>query len=370
MEIGVHKVAMASPSDVSELERLIGDGTVDPAAVVALIGKTEGNGGANDFTRGFATLSYQLMLARHLGCTPEEVGHRIAFVWSGGCEGVRSPHATVFTRRPGAGAAGPGHGAGKRLALGIAATRAFAPEEIGTMAVVEAVAEAVRRARDEAGIADPGDVHYVQVKGPLLTPAGMADADRRGAALVTRDPNGSKAYARGSTALGVALGLGEVSASAVTQEAIAKAMDLYSSVASTSAGGELKACEVLLFGNAEGAGGPFRIGHAVLEDAIDADGVRAALADAGLADAGGRPDTGRIAAVFAKAEASPTGRIRGRRNTMLSDADINYERHARAALGAVIASITGDPAIFVSGGTEHQCAPGAAPIAAIVRADA
>lgn len=364
MGIGVHKVAMAAPSDVSELERLIAAGAVDPAAIVALIGKTEGNGGANDFTRGFATLSYQLMLARHLGCTPDEVGRRIAFVWSGGCEGVLSPHATVFTRMPEEPSASPG----KRLALGIAGTRPFAPEEIGTMAVVEAVAEAVRRARHEAGIADPRDVHYVQVKGPLLTPAGMADADRRGAALVTRDPNGSKAFARGSTALGVALGLGEVPAAAVTGDAIATRMDLYSTVASTSAGGELKACEILLFGNAEGAGGAFRIGHAVLEDAIDAAGVRAALADAGLPDAGGTIDTGRIAAVFAKAEASPSGMIRGRRNTMLSDADINYERHARAALGAVIASITGDPAIFVSGGTEHQCAPGAAPIAAIVRA--
>ena len=75
----------------------------------------------------------------------------------------------------------------------------------------------------------------------------------------------------------------------------------------------------------------------------------------------------RIVGIFAKADASPDGRIRGRRTTMLSDADINYERHARAALGAVIASITNDPAIFVSGGTEHQCGPGAAPIAAIVR---
>ena len=365
MSIGVHKVAMSAPSDVSDLERLIVAGAVDPSAIVALIGKTEGNGGANDFTRGFATLSYQLMLARHLGCTPEEVGRRIAFVWSGGCEGVLSPHATVFTRAPDGASAGPG----KRLALGIAGTRAFAPEEIGTMAVVEAVAEAVRRARQEAGIADPRDVHYVQVKGPLLTPAGMADADRRGAALVTRDPNGSKAFARGSTALGVALGLDEVPAAAVTQEAIARRMDLFSTVASTSAGGELKACEILLFGNAEGAGSVFRIGHAVLEDAIDAAGIRAALADAGLPDAGGSPDTARIAAVFAKAEASPSGMIRGRRNTMLSDADINYERHARAALGAVIASITGDPAIFVSGGTEHQCAPGSAPIAAIVRAE-
>ena len=78
-------------------------------------------------------------------------------------------------------------------------------------------------------------------------------------------------------------------------------------------------------------------------------------------------DLQRIVGIFAKADASPDGRIRGRRTTMLSDADINYERHARAALGAVIASITNDPAIFVSGGTEHQCAPGAAPIAAIVR---
>ncbi len=368
MEIGVHKVAMAAPSDVSELERLIAGGAVDPAAIVALIGKTEGNGGANDFTRGFATLCYQLMLARHIGCTPEEVGRRIAFVWSGGCEGVLSPHATVFTRTAGSGRPAGGRG----LALGIAETRAFLPEEIGTMAVVEAVAEAVGRARAEAGVVDAADVHYVQVKGPLLTPAGLADADRRGKALVTRDPNGSKAYARGSTALGVALGLGEVAASAVTQEAIAARMDLFSAVASTSAGGELRACEVLLFGNAEGASGPFRIGHAVLEDAIDAEGVRAALRGAGLAFEGspGRAEAERIAAVFAKAEASPTGAIRGRRNTMLSDADISSERHARAALGAVIASITGDPAVFVSGGTEHQCAPGAAPIAAIVRAEA
>ena len=365
MTIGVHKVAMNAPSDVSELDRLIGAGTLDPSTIVALIGKTEGNGGANDFTRGFATLSYQLLLARHLNCSPEEVGQRIAFVWSGGCEGVLSPHATVFTRTPGEAAAAPGG----RLALGIEVTRDIRPEEVGTMAQVEEVAGAVRRCLATAGIDDPADVHYVQVKGPLLTPGSIADADRRGKTLVTRDPNGSKPYARGATALGVALGLGEVKAADLSDAIIAKRFDLFSSVASTSAGGELKNCEVLLFGNSPKASGAFRIGHAVLADAIDADGVRAALHGAGLDFAcnPSRDDAGRIAAVFAKAEASPTGAIRGRRNTMLSDADINYERHARAALGAVIASITGDPAIFVSGGTEHQCAPGAAPIAAVVR---
>ncbi len=366
MEIGVHKIAMNAPNDVGELDRLITTGVVDPATITALIGKTEGNGGANDFTRGFATLSFQLLLARHLGATPEEIGRKVAFVWSGGTEGVLSPHATVFTSLSG-NALVDGRG---RLALGIGVTREFLPEEVGTMAEVEAVAAAVQRCLDAAGITDPADVHYVQVKGPLLTPAGIADADRRGRALVTRDPNASKAYARGATALGVALGLGEVKALELSDGAIAKRLDLYSSVASTSAGGELKACEVLLFGNARQASGAFRIGHGVLADCIDADGVRDALRNAGLAFDGAptQEEAERIVAVFAKAEASPTGSVRGRRNTMLSDADINYERHARAALGAVIASITSDPAIFVSGGTEHQCAPGAAPIAAVVRA--
>lgn len=364
MKFGVWKVPMAAPSDVSALARLIDAGEIDPATIVALIGKTEGNGGANDFTRGYATLSYQLLLAKYLKTSPEDIGKKVAFVWSGGTEGVLSPHATIFTRTS------DGTPDGKpRLSMGIGMTRAIAPEEVGTMGQVQEVAKAVRAALKEAMIDDAADVHYVQVKGPLLTPATIADADRRNAKLVTRDPNGSKPYARGATALGVALGLGEVPESAVTADMIARDMGVYSKVASTSAGGELTNCEVLLFGNSTRAASDFRIGHGILKDAIDANGVRDALRSAGL-DFSGSPSeeqAKKIVSVFAKAEASPTGAIRGRRNTMLSDADINYERHARAAVGAVIASITLDPAIFVSGGTEHQCGPGEAPIAAIVR---
>ncbi len=360
MRVGVHKVAMNSPSDVSGLEKLIEARSIDPSEIVAVIGKTEGNGGANDFTRGFATLSFSLALARHLGVTPEEIAKRIAFVWSGGTEGVLSPHATVFTRSAAESAGG------KRLAIGIAVTRDLAPEEVGTMVEVREVAAAVRRAQAEAGIAAAADVHYVQVKGPLLTPAAVSDADRRGAKLVTRDPNGSKPYARGATALGVALALGEVAEASLSDDIIARRMDMFSLVANTSAGGELRNCEVLLFGNSEKAGGDLRIGHAVLRDVIDAEGVRSAARDA-IGDRAGPIDPDRIMAIFAKAEAPPNGFVRDRRTTMLSDADINYERHARAALGAVIASVTGDSAIFVSGGTEHQCQPGEAPIAAIVR---
>ncbi|MDR6661588.1 ring-opening amidohydrolase [Tardiphaga sp. 1201_B9_N1_1] len=365
MHINVHKVDMASPSDVSGLAALIDAGTIDPATIVALIGKTEGNGGANDFTRGFATLSYQLLLAKNLAISPEDVGKRIAFVWSGGTEGVLSPHATILTRTP---AQGTPDGT-KRLAIGITMTGTIAPEEIGTKRHASAVADAVREALVEAGINNLDDVHYVQVKGPLLTPAGIADADRRGVATATRDPNGSKAFARGAMALGVALGLGEITQETFDTTRIAGDLDVYSAVASTSAGGELISCEILLFGNSSQATSPCRMGHAILKDAIDASGVRRALASAGLSLSAEptEDETSRIAAIFAKAEASPTGKIRGHRNTMLSDADINYERHARAALGAVIASVTSDTAIFVSGGTEHQCAPGEAPIAAIVR---
>ncbi len=350
MQIGVYKIAMNSPSDVSGLSALIEKGTLDPRDIVAVIGKTEGNGGANDFTRGFATLSFAILLSRHLDQTSDEVTKRIAFVWSGGTEGVLSPHATIFTRRAGGSAAPPGE---KRLALGVGVTRDFAPEEVGTMAQIREVAAAVRRAQAEAGIAQAADVHYVQVKGPLLTPAAVADAQRRGVRLVTRDPNGSKAFARGATGLGVALGLGEVAEADLSDAVVTQRLDLYSSVG-----------EVLLFGNSAQATGDLRIGHAVLHDVVDASGVHAAIKDAGGA-AG--VDTSRVVALFAKAEAPPNGMLRGRRTTMLSDADINYERHARAALGGVIASVTGDSAIFVSGGTEHQCAPGEAPIAAIVR---
>jgi cyanuric acid amidohydrolase len=360
LRVGVHKLPMNSPNDVSTMERLIDNGEVRPAEIVAMIGKTEGNGGANDFTRGFATVSYSIALAKRLGISPEEVLKRIAFVWSGGAEGVLSPHATLFTR------AASEKTTGSRLAIGMAATRDFAPEEVGTLVEIREVAAAVRRAQAEAGISDPNEVHYVQVKGPLLTPAAVADADRRDAKLVTRDPNGSKAFARGATALGVALALGEVKEAQLSDAVIAQRLDLYSSVANTSAGGELKNCEILLFGNSETAGGDLRIGHAVLSDVVDADAVRAAVRDA-IGDPKAPVEPDRIVAIFAKAEAPPNGMLRGRRTTMLSDADINYERHARAALGAVIASVTGDAAIFASGGAEHQCKPGEAPIAAIVR---
>jgi cyanuric acid amidohydrolase len=366
VRVSVQRFGTSNPADVSELVRAIEAGEIDPATIVAIIGKTEGNGGANDFTRALATLSVAAALAAATGETSEAVTERVALVWSGGCEGVLSPHMTVICRDDSVAATGGGGG----VAVSVQRTRTIQPEEVGTLAEVVEVADATRRALTDLSIQDPADVHYVQVKGPLLTPAAIAAATGRGKRVVTMDPNASKAYARGATALGVAVALGEVDAAALTEAQITHDPSLFSSVASTSAGGELTACEVVLFANSPAAVPDFRIGHATLRDAIDAEGVIASLRSAGL-QFDFLPDAAqaeRIAAVFAKAAVGPDGRVRGRRTTMLSDADINYERHARAALGGVIASITGDPRIFVSGGTEHQSAPGHAPIAAIVRA--
>ena len=49
--IEVRKVPLHNVSDASELAKLIDDGVMEADRVIAVIGKTEGNGGINDYTR-------------------------------------------------------------------------------------------------------------------------------------------------------------------------------------------------------------------------------------------------------------------------------------------------------------------------------
>ena len=49
--VDVFRIPMSGPADVSGLERLVAQGALDPASIVAILGKTEGNGCVNDFTR-------------------------------------------------------------------------------------------------------------------------------------------------------------------------------------------------------------------------------------------------------------------------------------------------------------------------------
>ena len=96
--IEVRKIPLHTVSDASELGRLIDDGVFEADRVIAVIGKTEGNGGVNDYTRIIADRAFREMLVAK-GADPEKV-KEVPIVWSGGTDGVISPHATVFATLP------------------------------------------------------------------------------------------------------------------------------------------------------------------------------------------------------------------------------------------------------------------------------
>lgn len=361
--VGVFKIATRGPGDVSGLMAMIGSGAIDPTSVLAILGKTEGNGGVNDFTREYAVAALCTALAPKLGVFPDAVEQRIAFVMSGGTEGVLSPHLTVFTRSESERPAGM---SGKRLSIGIAHTRDFLPEEIGRSAQITETAKAVKAAMDDAGITDPADVHFVQIKCPLLTSDRVEAANARGNKTATTSAYSSMAYSRGASALGVAVALGEISPD-IRDEDVLRRYDLFSKVASTSSGIELMHNVVIVLGNSASSTSEFEIGHAVMNDAIDAAAVVSALNSVGL-DVAPQATTDReLVNIFAKAEASPDGTIRGFRHTMLEDTDISSTRHARAAVGGLIAGLAGTGAVYVSGGAEHQGPAGGGPVAVIAR---
>jgi barbiturase len=362
MAIEVAKIELKSVQDASGLEACIKAGQFAADQVIAVIGKTEGNGGVNDFTRILADQAYRGVLRRH-GKRSEADVAAIPMVWSGGCDGVITPHATVFARNDKTGPASK-----SRLAIGTAMSAELLPEDIGRPAMVEKVAAAVKLAMRDAGIEDPKDVHYVQTKTPLLTIETVRDALSRGQ-HVACEVHDSMGVSNGTTALGIAVALGEI-AMPRAQE-ICKNLDLYSSVASCSSGVELTQAQIVLLGNKPCAGGRFRIGHAVMQDALDIDGIYAAIRNAGL-ELPERPRAedldGRVVNCFMKCEADRRGTLRGRRQIMLDDSDVPWHRHAKAAVGGVAALAIGDPAVFVSVDAMHQGPQGGGPCIAIVDA--
>jgi len=362
--VDVYRVPCHGPSDLSGVQALIESGALDPTEIVAVMGKTEGNGCVNDHTRDFAATSWCHFLSPYMNCSPDEVAQQVALVMSGGTEGVLAPHFTVFTRRLVAAT----DSNDKRLVVGVAHTRDFLPEEIGRAAQIDTTADTVREAMRDAGIDDAADVHFVQVKCPLLTSAKVNAALQRGASTVTHDNYESMGFSRGASALGVAVALGEVQRAAITADAVLANWALYSARASASAGIELEGNVVIVLGEAAGAASPCRIAHTVMRDAIDSASVRRLLrTNFGLdADDDAAALSQRLVNLLAKAEASPDGLVRGERHTMLNDSDINATRHARAAVGGVLAGVVGRSALYVSGGAEHQGPAGGGPVAAIV----
>src|SRR5262249_60227572 len=201
--VEVHRFPTSSPDDISGLTGALDSGALDPANVIAVLGKTEGNGCVNDFTRGFATASYAGLLATRLRASIAEVTQRVQFIMSGGTEGIMPPHVSVFVRREVREGARPGKG----MVAGIASTRPIEPAELGTMAHVREVALAVERGMADAGITSRADVHFVQIKCPLLTTEAISRALTAGRRVVTTSTYGSMGYSRAAAALGVARAL-------------------------------------------------------------------------------------------------------------------------------------------------------------------
>jgi cyanuric acid amidohydrolase len=366
---------MASPSDTTGLQELAGAGKIKPETLVALVGKTEGTGQHDDWGRVWADVALREWTAKFLGIQVAEVAERVMFVLSGGCPGVITPHIVAVTRElidvpDKSGKAGEE----KALVVGRAGSDGIAPEEVGRMGMIRKVAEATRQAMEDAGLSDPKDVHLVMVKVPGLTTASIRNAESRGKSVVSHDltfgPEGAGVYANDAAALGVAMALGEVPESKLSDEVVRRDWDLYSEVAMTSSGGEKRHGEVVLFGNSPHSLSPLRIGHAVTKDFIDADGVRNALRSAGIRFSDGLPDEAdlsRLVHVFAKSVIPGSDQIRGQRITLLDDVDA-YQI-GKALGGMLVASVTGRTTNYVSGGerNSHQGPPGGNIVAAVVR---
>jgi cyanuric acid amidohydrolase len=355
-DCGAFKFPMAGPDDMSGLEARLQAGLA-AEDIVGVIAKTEGNGRVNDFSRPLAHRCFRETIARHAKRTPDETEARVAFVMSGGCEGIISPHATVFTRKRSQ--AKPVSGR-KRFSVAMASTRELLPEELGTEVQVRLVAQAVREAMHSAEIASTDDVHYVQVKCPLLTTERINAAKGRGRKVVTEDTTRSLGFSNGASAFGIAVGLGEVKED-FDPRAICTDAGIYTTRGAASAGIELMNCQVLAMGNSTQSVSELVIGHHRLDDLIDAPGVRAALESVGIT----ATPSPRVVNIFAKGQVPLDGLVRGWRTTLLTDSDLNT-RPARAVLGALVASVAGDPAIYASAGWGYHQGPTGGGVAAVI----
>ncbi len=365
MQIKAFKILTSSPSDTSGIERLFAENLIDPFEVICIIGKTEGNGGRNDFTRDLSMLAFEDLFSSKLGISRHEVTERIIFSLSGGCEGVVSPHIVVFAR---SGRMMAEAGAEKRLIVGTGFTREFRPEEIGRIAQVEETAAVIKQVVQELKVDSMKDVHLIQMKGaiPKFSYEEGVAASKSGKPL-----RSDMVYSRGASALGAAVALGEIDVKDINDDSICSDWSKFSSTASCSAKPGLKRTEIMVMANSRFAGGDLVINSGVVNDMIDVNSIRGVLEGLGFTISGGQlsaEQSQRLVGIFAKSEADPRGTIRGKRHTMLTDDDIDDTRYSRCVLSSVISSITGDTALYVSTRSEHHGPLGGGTLAIIARA--
>ncbi|KPI37218.1 Cyanuric acid amidohydrolase [Cyphellophora attinorum] len=331
--IDVLKFETNSPADTSPLEGLNAAG-YEASRILAVIGKTEGNGCVNDFSRTLAQTVWQPLI-------PKDA----ITIFSGGTEGVLSPHVTFIVRCKDDDDDASG------LVGAVGHTRDLDPHEVGGHIHARTVADTVANMITGMNVS-PKDVKLVLVKCPLLTSTKIETARAAGQSTICTDTYESMAKSRYASAIGIAVALGEISTNDISAKL--QTEDSWSALASCSSGAELDDNHIFVLANdpiAVKVKPRLKAISRPMKDAIDADAALDLLGQV-------KEQGGKVVQIFAKAEANPKGLIRGRRITMLTDSDIHSTRHARAAVGGLLCGLAGDTQLYVSGGAEGQGPPG------------
>ncbi|GAA5949823.1 hypothetical protein JCM21900_004213 [Sporobolomyces salmonicolor] len=288
--IRLFKYPTTGPEDTGALQRLKAEEGYGADDVMAVVGKTEGNGCVNDFSR---TLSSSVW---HPLIPPSSIA-----VFSGGTEGVLNPHVSFIVKEKAE------YGPTGLLAM-TGRTRRFEPDEVGTEVQVKEVEATVKAMLAEAKLSVSA-AHLVLVKCPLLTSSKIASIRSKGLTPVTTDTYESMAKSRYATALGIAVALGELSGQVEeVAEALRSGGEKWSAKASCSSGAELDDCHILVLASDEVAttsltsGKPkLRAVSSYMKDAIDAEAILALLSHV-------RSSSGRVVQVF-----TPTSILPGMR---------------------------------------------------------
>jgi cyanuric acid amidohydrolase len=327
--VDIFKYPTTSPADTTPLSHLKKQG-YDASSILAVISKTEGNGCVNDFSHTLSSHVWESKIPRNA-----------VTVFSGGTEGVLSPHVTFLVK--------------SREPTGLVACsgliRDFKWNKVGAEVQAREVAGVMQRMVSKAGI-EKSDVHLVLIKCLLLTLVDIEGIRAARQTPITTDTYESMAVSRYASAVGIALALEEITPDSMAAALDAENEGVWSARASCSSSAELKNCHIMvLAADHKAENDRLRATSGYMEDAIDA-GVLLEMLHMVKAD------NSKVVQVFVKAEADPRGSIRGLRHTMSTNSDIHSTRHARAAVGGLVAGLVGDSAVYVSGGGEGQGPPG------------
>lgn len=357
-------VPMGGPKDVRGLQRLLSEGRLHPDDVIAVTGKTEGTGRADDTSRVDADHTLRAFLSEHGTRTPEQI-EGLPMVFTTGGIGILTPQVVLYSRTM---APAPADGQ-PRLAVGTSRSAVMQPEWTGTTRVLEENVKAIRQAVADGGM-DAGDVEYVIGKAYHVPIEQLNAARAAGRPVADIDPEMLFRTTSGSAGLATAVAIDGMPMPKDVE--IGTRFDLWSDKASFSAnpyedvGGAGPATQIVALGNHRGAGGNLRVGHAVVQDFLDVHALSRALRRAGM-DVGDGPLTAeqskRVVALYIKIGTSPDGKLRGRRQVIEHP---DYGNLYKAAVAGAFAGMLQDNLIWISASATHQGPAGGGTLAVVV----